>query len=77
MPQADDLLDELRSLFPEAPPPHALPFGKLLEKLQAEGAAVTAAGLRERLAKLVAEGKWKRARVGVQTFYWANKKPRA
>lgn len=70
MAKADELMDELRSLFPERPPAHAKPFGVLLADLRAEGKAVTATSLRAKLIDLVASGKWAKGRVGSATHYW-------
>ena len=70
MAKADDLIDELVSLFPERPPSYAKPFGKLLEELRASGRIVNSTSLRRELTALVASGKWKMGRAGNITYYW-------
>ena len=66
----DDMLDELRDLFPEQPPPQSKTFGTLLKELRDSGRAVTTTSLRTELAALVVSGKWCKGRVGNKTHYW-------
>ena len=69
-PKADDLLAELRDLFPEQPPPHTQTFGTLLKDVTDSGRAVTPTSLRTELTALVESGKWHKGRVGNKTYYW-------